>query len=81
MESTFPPSLGPEKWRALYRAAILETNKNVILQKVSTAEQAILARGRELFYTAGTREEIEALEDALNALRMFRSAWEQARAA
>ena len=75
------PSLGPEKWRALYRAAILETNKNVILQKVSTAEQAILARGRELFYTAGTREEIEALEDALNALRMFRSAWEQARAA
>ena len=81
MESTFPPSLGHENWKALYRAAILETNKHIILQKLSTAEQAILARGRELFYTAGTREEIEALEDALYALRVFRSAWEQTKAA
>jgi len=73
MESTFPPS-SHENWKTLYRAAILETNKNISLQKLSTAEQAILARGRELFYTAGTREEIEALEDTLYALRVFRSA-------
>jgi predicted RNA methylase len=68
-------------WKTLYRAAILETNKNVIPQKVSQAEQAVLARGRELFYGEGTPEEKEALEEALYALRAFRSAWEHAEAA
>ena len=68
-------------WKTLYRAAILETNKSVILQKVSEAERAVLARGRELFYSAGTHEERESLEDALYALRAFRSALEHADAA
>jgi hypothetical protein len=63
-------------WKTLYRAAILEKNKNVIPQKVSEAEIAVLARGRDLFYTGGTDEEIESLEDALYALRAFRSALE-----
>ena len=35
----------------------------------------MLARGRELFYTPGTVEELKALEDALYALRAFRTAW------
>jgi len=65
-------------WKTLYRAAILETNKSVIPQKVSEAERAVLARGRELFYSAGTQEERESLEDALYALRAFRSALEHA---
>jgi len=69
------PSPDHGDWKALYRDAILETNKNVVLQKLSRAEQAVLARARELFYTAGSREEKEALEDALYALRAFRSAW------
>lgn len=69
------------EWKALYRAAILETNKNAIRQKVSEAEQAVLARGRELFYSGGTREEQESLEDALYALRAFRTAWEHTEAA
>jgi hypothetical protein len=81
MDSAFPPSPSHKDWKALYRAAILETNNNVILQKLSKAEQAILARGRELFYAAGTRDEQEALEDALYALRAFRSAMEQTLAA
>jgi len=68
-------------WKTLYRAAILETNKSVIPQKVSEAERAVLARGRELFYSAGTQEERESLEDALYALRAFRSALEHADAA
>ena len=66
------------EWKTLYRAAILETNKNVIPQKVFEAEIALLARGRELFYGEGTSEEEEALEDALYALRAFRSAWKHA---
>jgi len=81
METAFPPSPDHSDWKALYRVAILETNKSVIPQKVSQAEQAILARCRELFYTAGTCEEQEALEDALYALRAFRSAWEHIEAA
>jgi len=75
------PSPDRRDWKALYRVAILETNKSVIPKKVSQAELAILARCRELFYTAGTREEQEALEDALYALRAFRSAWERTDAA
>jgi hypothetical protein len=74
MKKVFPPCLDHRDWKTLYRAAILETNKNVIPQKVSEAELAVLARGRELFYTGGTSEEKESLEDALYALRAFRSA-------
>ena len=61
-------------WKSLYRAAILETDKNIVLQKVADAEIAVLSRARELFYSGGgTREEQEALDDALYALRAFRS--------
>ena len=81
METAFPPSPDHGNWKALYRVAILETNKRVIPHRVSQAERAILARCRELFYTAGTLEEQEALEDALYALRAFRSAWEHIEAA
>jgi hypothetical protein len=63
-------------WKSLYRAAIPETNRNVIPKKVSEAELAVLARGRELFYRGGTSEEKESLEDALYALRAFKTAWQ-----
>lgn len=74
MKTAFPPCPDHGDWKSLYRAAILETNKNAIPGKVSSAELAVLARGRELFYGGGTSEEKEALEDALYALRAFRSA-------
>ena len=75
------PSCPNPDWKTLYRAAILETNNSVISQKVSEAETAVLARGRELFYADGTLEEKEALEDALYALRALRTAWQHAKAA
>jgi hypothetical protein len=74
MKPAFPPRADHGEWKSLYRSAILETNRNVIPQKVSEAELAVLARGRELFYTGGTSEEKESVEDALYALRAFRSA-------
>ncbi len=77
MKAPSSPCADHENWKSLYRAAILETDKNAIRQKVSEAEQAVLARGRELFYCGGTREEQELLEDALYALRAFRSTSEQ----
>jgi hypothetical protein len=61
-------------WKILYRAAVLETNKSVVPQRVSEAEEAVLLRGRELFYGNGDPEEEEALEDALYALRAFKTA-------
>ena len=76
MDTAFPACPDHVHWKTLYRAAILETNKSAIPQKVSEAEQAVLARGRELFYRDGAHDEQESLEDALCALRAFRTAWE-----
>ena len=80
MLTALPPCQN-RNWMTLYRAAILETNNMVLPQRVSEAEEAVLARGREIFYGNGTSEEEEALEDALYALRAFRSAWQHAEAA
>ena len=75
MHKASSPSLN--RWKTLYQAAILETNKGLLPQRVSEAEEAVKARGRELFYGDGTPEkEAEALEDALYTLRAFRTAWQ-----
>jgi hypothetical protein len=79
MRTSFP--LYPNHWKDLYRAAILETNKGLLHQRVSEAEAAVKTRGREIFYGNGTLEEIEALEDALYTLRAFRTAWQHSEAA
>ena len=75
------PPCNRTDWRTLYRAAILETNKSVLPQRVSEAEEAVLTRGREIFYDPATLEEKEALEDALYALRAFRTSWQATDAA
>jgi len=87
MTTAFPPRPN-RNWRTLYRVAILETNKRVQPQRVSEAEAAVRVRERELFYGNGTREEgdgtseeKEALDDALYALRAFKTAWEHTEAA
>ena len=79
MRTAFPPC--PNRWKTLYRAAILETNKRLLPQRVSEAEAAVKARGREVFDGNGTLEETEALEDALYTLRAFRTAWQHSEAA
>jgi hypothetical protein len=82
MSSAFPcwRPRGSE-WRSLYKAAILETDKRVVERRVSEAEEAVKARGREIFYEPGFPDETEALEDALYALRAFRNAWQHTMAA
>ena len=77
METAFP-SCRRTDWKALYRAAIFETDRSLGSQKVAEAEKAILARERELFYAPGTFDEKEDLEDALYALRALRTAWQHA---
>jgi hypothetical protein len=81
MAPAYPPRPDDTDWKTLYRAAILETNRNVIQQKVSEAESAVLARGRELFHTGGTPEEQESIEDALYVLRAYPSDWKHIEAA
>jgi len=81
MNPTVPPYLNRTDWRTLYLAAILETDKSIVPQRVSEAEQAVVRRGREIFYDSATLEEKEALEDALYALRAFRTSWQHTDAA
>jgi hypothetical protein len=81
MKTVLPSPLNHTDWRTLYRAAILETNKGVLPKRVSEAEKAVLAREREVFYGHASVEEKEALEDALYALRAFRTAWQHSEAA
>ena len=81
MTTAFPPCLRRIDWRPLYRAAILETNKMVLPQRVSEAEAAVIERRREIFYADGSPEEKEALEDALYALHAFTTAWQHSQAA
>jgi hypothetical protein len=78
MRTAFPLCLN--RWKTLYRAAILETNKAILPQRVSEAEEAVKTRGREIFYGKGTAEEEEALDDALYALHAFRTAWQHSEA-
>jgi len=81
MNTAYPPDSKSQDWTILYTVAILETNKSVLPQRVSEAEAAVMARGQEVFYGDGTPEEKEALEDALYALRAFKTAWQHTEAA
>ena len=76
MDTTFVPRTARADWRALYKAAILETRRTDVARRVSEAETAVLARGREAFYSGASLEEKEALEDALYILRAYRTASE-----
>ena len=75
MSTMATPSPDRPDWKALYRAAIVETDKNALPQRVSAAEKAVVARSREIFYGYGSQDEKESLDDALYALHALRSAW------
>lgn len=73
-------SIGDTNWKHLYRAAIFEKNRTAISERISKAERAMQARGRELLWD-GSREERNALDNALHALRAYRGALEHNEAA
>ena len=63
-----------EIWRELYVAALFETDREKMPSRIAEAEQAIVARARELFSAGNdTIEEDQALDDALYALRALQS--------
>jgi hypothetical protein len=61
-------------WHVLYHAALFETDRDKIPERIADAEKAILARVKELFGYAGDHiEEDLVLDDALYGLRALRS--------
>jgi hypothetical protein len=74
MTTVNSPHSRPEGWRELYTAALFETDRNRIPARIADAEQAIVARARELFSAGNdTIEEDQALDDALYALRALQN--------
>jgi hypothetical protein len=61
-------------WHVLYRAALFETDRNKVPERIADAEKAILSRMKELFVTTADHiEEDVVLDDALYALRALRN--------
>ncbi len=67
--------LDTRRWRVLYRSAIFSPNIGIDESSITEAEQAVIARARELYREAGPDVDVErdALEDALYALRALRN--------
>ncbi len=63
-----------QNWKNLYLAAIFEKDRRLLPERISAAEKAVTARGRELLCNHGTAEEKEEIENALYMLRAFRTA-------
>lgn len=65
---------GSESWRALYKAALFETDASKLRTLIAGAETAIVMRARALFNQQDdTIEERRALDAALNGLRVLKS--------
>lgn len=62
------------KWHSLYQAALFESDRQKIPERIAVAEKAILERVKELFVATGDHiEEDQILDDALYALRALRN--------
>jgi hypothetical protein len=61
-------------WHDLYHAALFETDRSKVLDRIADAEKAILARIKQLFVMETDHiEEDMVLDDALYALRALRN--------
>jgi hypothetical protein len=61
------------EWRALYKAAIFETDKSRLSERLARAEWALVLRARELFHAGGeTFQERQAIDAAVYALYVLR---------
>lgn len=67
-------------WQSLYHAALSETDRTKITQRIAQAEEAMLSRVRELATFCGDHiEEDLILDDALYALRALRNSLSEIR--
>jgi hypothetical protein len=64
-------------WHDLYRAALFEPDPAKLLQCIAAAEQALVARARELFQISGDHiDEEHAMDDAMYALHALRNLYQ-----
>jgi hypothetical protein len=71
---TSPTLTRVDPWGELYKAALFEIDKKKIPARIADAEQAIVARARELFFSSTDNiGEDKALDDALYALRALQN--------
>jgi len=61
------------EWQKTYHDALLELNPQKLIQRVNEAERAILSRLQEMRIGSDTRMEAQAIEDALNGLRVLKN--------
>lgn len=73
MRNPLPTVADAQSWHELYRAALFETDKQMLPSRIAEAERALILRGRELFEVPDNSEEADAVDDALYALRALRS--------
>lgn len=61
-------------WHVLYQAALFETDRSKVPERIAEAERAILTRIKELFVVTNDHiEEDQILDDALYGLRALRN--------
>jgi hypothetical protein len=61
------------EWQETYHDALLELNPQKLVQRVNEAETAILSRLQEIRIGSDSRMEAQAIEDALNGLRVLKN--------
>jgi Cft2 family RNA processing exonuclease len=62
-----------KSWRELYKAALFETDKNRMSERIAHAEWALALRARELFHTGREHlQERQAVDAAIYALHALR---------
>ena len=61
------------EWQKTYHDALLELNPQKLVQRVSEAETAILSRLQEIRFCSDSCLEVQAIEDAINGLRVLKN--------
>ena len=61
------------EWQMHYREALLELNPHKLVGRMNEAERAILSRLQEMRIGPDSRVEAQAIEDALNGLRVLKN--------
>ena len=61
------------EWQKPYHEALLEPNAQKLAERVNEAERAILSRLQEILIGSDNRMEAQAIEDALNGLRVLKN--------
>jgi hypothetical protein len=75
MSAGIAASPSGNRWKELYNAALFETDKNKLSERIAHAEWALALRSRELFHTDSEHlQERQAVDSAINALYALRMA-------